>query len=54
MKNDYCELLIKESKKEPLKFGFEYVKPKLNDFITKSSTIGSNKGLHIVGVGGMK
>jgi tRNA 2-selenouridine synthase len=37
----------KESKERAIEIGFEYVKPKLNDFITKSTTIAPGKEVAI-------
>jgi tRNA 2-selenouridine synthase len=37
----------KESKERAIEIGFEYVKPKLNDFITKSTAIAPNKEVAI-------
>jgi tRNA 2-selenouridine synthase len=38
-----------ESKERAIEIGFEYVKPKLNDFITKSVAIASNKATLLAG-----
>jgi tRNA 2-selenouridine synthase len=37
----------KKESKERVEIGFEYVKPKLNDFVTKSVAIASNKEVAI-------
>jgi tRNA 2-selenouridine synthase len=43
-----------ESKERAIEIGFEYVKPKLNDFITKSVAIASNKEYTLLAWGNEK